>query len=125
MCHKVLAVHFGIILKFVDNIEAARVPHDGEHEFWLWMSGLGFMIASSLTKVHIRRGNVLKKYHDSSLATNYCHPSRSAAYKKRNIAFAYSFRFSHNLSVNTCRTQCKWNNLKQGTDVNAIILLSD
>jgi hypothetical protein len=32
MCHKVPVIYFGAIFKFVDSIEAARVPHDGEHE---------------------------------------------------------------------------------------------
>jgi hypothetical protein len=34
VCHKIVAVYFGIIWKSVDNIEAARVPHDCKHEFF-------------------------------------------------------------------------------------------
>jgi hypothetical protein len=32
VCHKMIAIHFGTIYQFVDNIEAVRVPHDCEHE---------------------------------------------------------------------------------------------
>jgi hypothetical protein len=35
VCHKIVAVHFGIIWEFVDNIEAARVSHDYKNEFLL------------------------------------------------------------------------------------------
>jgi hypothetical protein len=35
ICHKVGAVHFGIIWKSVDKIEAARIPGDYKHEFLL------------------------------------------------------------------------------------------
>jgi hypothetical protein len=31
-CHKVRAVHFGIIWKSVDNIEPSRIPYNREHK---------------------------------------------------------------------------------------------
>jgi hypothetical protein len=33
-CHKIVAVHFGIIWESDSNIEVARVPHDCKHEFF-------------------------------------------------------------------------------------------
>jgi hypothetical protein len=33
-CHKIVAVHFGIIWESVDNIETAWVPHDRKHELF-------------------------------------------------------------------------------------------
>jgi hypothetical protein len=34
VCHKIVAVHFGIIWESVDNKEAARIPHDRKHEYF-------------------------------------------------------------------------------------------
>jgi hypothetical protein len=34
VCYKIVAAHFGVIWEFVDNIEAARVLYDREHEFF-------------------------------------------------------------------------------------------
>jgi hypothetical protein len=31
LCLKIVAIHFGIIWEFFDNMEAARVPYDREH----------------------------------------------------------------------------------------------
>jgi hypothetical protein len=41
LCHKVLAVHFDIILELVDNVEAGRVSHNGEHEICAQEVGSG------------------------------------------------------------------------------------
>jgi hypothetical protein len=35
ICHKVGAVHFDIIWKSVDNVEAARILYDCQYEFLL------------------------------------------------------------------------------------------
>jgi hypothetical protein len=64
--------------------------------FLLWICCLGFIATSSLDRVHIRRGDVSKKNHDSSSVTRWCQPSHSAACKNGNIFFAYSFHFRKN-----------------------------
>jgi hypothetical protein len=112
ICHKIGAVHFGVIGESVDNIESARIPYHCKYEFVLWMSSLGFVIPLSLDRVRMRGGDLLKKNHYSSPVTRWCHLSRSAACKNGSIALACSFRFSRKSSVNTCGTQCKWNDLK-------------
>jgi hypothetical protein len=78
----------------------------------LWISNLGFVTISFLNRVHMRRSDVFKENHDSSLVTRWCQLSRSAACKNVNIAFAYSFHFSRKSCVNRCGTQCKWKDLK-------------
>jgi hypothetical protein len=69
LCHKIVFFRFGIIWELVDNMEAVRVPYDCKHEFLLWISCLGFVITSSLDRVHMQRGDVSKENHDSSLVT--------------------------------------------------------
>jgi hypothetical protein len=78
----------------------------------LWILSLGFVPTSSLDRIHIRRGDVLKKNHDSSRVTRWCQTSRWAPYKNGNIALACSFCFWHKSSINRCSTQRKWNDLK-------------
>jgi hypothetical protein len=81
-------------------------------KFLFWISSLGFVITSSLDRVHMRYGNIFKKNHNSSPVTRWCRSSYSTTYKNANIAFAYSFHFSCKSCVNRCGTQCKWNDLK-------------
>jgi hypothetical protein len=69
ICHKTGAVHFGIIWESVDNIEAARIPYDRKHEFFALNIMSRFLTTSSLDRVHMGRGDVLKKIHDSSSVT--------------------------------------------------------
>jgi hypothetical protein len=100
-----------MICESVNNIEAAGIPHDCQHEFFLWISSLDFVTTSSLDNVHMRRGDILKKNQDSASVTRWCQASRSVAYKNGNMALAYSFRFSHKPPVKRSGTQCKWNDL--------------
>jgi hypothetical protein len=104
ICYKIVAVHFGIIWEFVDNAEAARVPHNRKHEFLLWISSLSFVTILSLDRVHIRYGDIFKTNNDSSPVTRWCQSSRLATSKMGSIACVYSIRFSRKSCVNRCGT---------------------
>jgi hypothetical protein len=69
MYYKVLTLHFTIVLELVDNVEVAQILYDSEHELLLWMPGLGFVTTLSLARVHMRRGDILKKNNDLSPVT--------------------------------------------------------
>jgi hypothetical protein len=107
ICYKVLAIQFGIILELVNNIEVARVPHDAKYEFFVLDVGSRLCDhVISHESLHATLWCTQKDY-DSSPITGQHRPSFSEACKKNNIAVAYFFRFSHNLSVNTCETKYK------------------
>jgi hypothetical protein len=112
ICHKISAVHFDLIWKYVDNIKAARIPYDWKYQFLLWISSLGFVATSSLNIFHIRHGDVLNSDQDSSPVTRWCQPSRWAAHRNGNMALVCSFRFERKPSVHRSGTWRKWNDLE-------------
>jgi hypothetical protein len=110
--HKIIAVYFDMIWESVDSMEPARVPYDCKYAFLLWISSLGFVTQWSFDRVYVRRRDIFKKNHHSSLVIKWYQLSSLVRCKNDNILFAYSFCFSRKSCLNKCGTQCKWNGLK-------------